>query len=158
MGRALQSGAARRELWQRGRAALAYTGNPAAAKRAGLVRVIEGAREWVGAMDGDQETAQDALDGFIEWGDEWLRALRGAFALAVWDGGRETLTIARDAAGEFMLYCARAASGLAFASNPESLMCLRESIKIGPVEALPQGALVRVSQAGIALFSLIPAP
>jgi asparagine synthase (glutamine-hydrolysing) len=50
-----------------------------------------------------------------------LRAARGMFALAVWDGGERTLYLARDRMGEKPLYCGWIAHSFVFASELRAL-------------------------------------
>jgi asparagine synthase (glutamine-hydrolysing) len=54
-------------------------------------------------------------------GPECLRRLNGMFALAVWDGRRRELYLARDRFGIKPLYLCRAGEGLAFASELRGL-------------------------------------
>jgi len=58
---------------------------------------------------------------WAEEGPECLRRLNGMFALAVWDGRRRELFLARDRFGIKPLYLCRGGDGLAFASEFRSL-------------------------------------
>lgn len=144
MQRALPHGAGRRALWQQGRAALLYAGPVDGGRDAQPVRLLCGAREWVGLYDGE-ERARTALEGFAEWGEDWLCALGDAFALAAWDAQGETLTLARGAAGA-ELWCARIRGGLAFAGDPSALRCLYGWTQIAPPEPMPAGHAVRAGR------------
>lgn len=55
-------------------------------------------------------------------GDAMLRRLRGMFALALWDGPRQRLLLARDAFGIKPLYYSHAAAQLTFASQVKALL------------------------------------
>jgi asparagine synthase (glutamine-hydrolysing) len=59
---------------------------------------------------------------YEEQGAAFVRALRGMFALAVWDGPRRRLLLARDPLGKKPLYFARRTQGLAFSSEVASLL------------------------------------
>ncbi len=54
--------------------------------------------------------------------DDWMRALDGMFALAVWDLARQRLVLARDPMGKRPLYVAQVHRGLAFASELTALL------------------------------------
>jgi asparagine synthase (glutamine-hydrolysing) len=58
---------------------------------------------------------------YEERGADFVGALDGMFAAAVWDVRRQRLILARDRMGEKPLYYANAAAGLWFASEPKSL-------------------------------------
>ncbi|HLI19226.1 MAG TPA: asparagine synthase (glutamine-hydrolyzing) [Rhodanobacteraceae bacterium] len=58
---------------------------------------------------------------YLEQGPDFLEALRGAFALALWDTRRQRLVLARDRAGERHLLYTVAGHRVAFASEPAAL-------------------------------------
>ena len=62
----------------------------------------------------DTEVAAHAYD---EWGDAFLDRLDGMFALALWDGARRRLLLARDRMGEKPLYWTLTGGLLIFASE-----------------------------------------
>jgi asparagine synthase (glutamine-hydrolysing) len=62
------------------------------------------------------------LKAYSEWGEACLEKLRGMFAFAVWDAGRERLFLARDPLGVKPLYYAEVPSGLVFGSEVRALL------------------------------------
>ncbi|HEY5764148.1 MAG TPA: N-acetylglutaminylglutamine amidotransferase, partial [Rhodocyclaceae bacterium] len=69
--------------------------------------------------DGDTEVI---LRAYAEWGEACVERLHGAFAFAIWDGGRQQLFLARDRIGIKPLYYALDAQSLRFASSPQALL------------------------------------
>lgn len=69
-------------------------------------------------LDSDTEVV---LRAYQQWGTGMFAQLRGMFALAVWDGGRQRLVLARDRFGEKPLFLHEDGRGLFFASEPKAL-------------------------------------
>ncbi|HEY8174211.1 MAG TPA: asparagine synthase (glutamine-hydrolyzing) [Gemmatimonadaceae bacterium] len=84
--------------------------------RAGLVQRGHGL-----VSQGDTETLVHLYE---EQGDRLVHALRGMFAFAMWDSGRQRLLLARDRLGIKPLYYWETPSGLAFASELRSFLAL----------------------------------
>jgi len=59
---------------------------------------------------------------YEEYGSGLVSLLRGMFALAIWDGRKERLLLARDRAGEKPLLFARTRDGVVFASELKALL------------------------------------
>ncbi|MCC7416121.1 MAG: asparagine synthase (glutamine-hydrolyzing) [Acidobacteria bacterium] len=69
---------------------------------------------------------------YEELGVDFVDALRGMFAIALWDGPRRRLVLARDRIGEKPLYYRRTASGLYFASEIKGLLPVMASRSADP--------------------------
>lgn len=59
---------------------------------------------------------------YEEEGDRFLHRLRGMFALALWDGERDRLLLARDRLGVKPLYYAKVPGGLLYGSEPGAIL------------------------------------
>ncbi|MBN8610215.1 MAG: asparagine synthase (glutamine-hydrolyzing) [Deltaproteobacteria bacterium] len=64
------------------------------------------------------------LEGYLRWGHEVLRQLRGMFAFAIWDRRDGSTWLVRDRLGIKPLFVARVPGGLAFASEMKGLFAL----------------------------------
>ena len=83
------------------------------------------------------------VHGYEEWGDGVWERLRGMFAVAVWDGRRERLTLARDRFGIKPLYYRDRDGELSFASE---------------LDALPHGDVDLDALEAFLTFNVVPAP
>ena len=66
--------------------------------------------------------AELLLRAYQHWGKELVKHLRGAFAFALWDTGRECLLLVRDRFGEKPLYLVETHGALFFASEIKALL------------------------------------
>ncbi|MEX2198546.1 MAG: asparagine synthase (glutamine-hydrolyzing) [Burkholderiales bacterium] len=71
------------------------------------------------ARDSDTEVL---LRAYQHWQCDVVDHLRGSFAFAIWDAGRERLLLARDRFGEKPLFLHEGANGLCFASEIKALL------------------------------------
>lgn len=62
------------------------------------------------------------VHGYEDWGDEVVSRLDGMFAIALWDGAKRRLLLARDAFGKKPLYYAYDGRRLVFASEVKALL------------------------------------
>ena len=62
------------------------------------------------------------LRAYARWGRDCVRHLRGMFALAIWDGRRRELFLARDRLGIKPLYYSATPTGFVFASEVRALL------------------------------------
>jgi asparagine synthase (glutamine-hydrolysing) len=62
------------------------------------------------------------VHAYEQWGDGALARLHGMFAIALWDGPRERLLLARDRMGEKPLYWHHSARGLLWGSEAKALL------------------------------------
>ena len=78
------------------------------------------------------------VHAYEEWGEEFLRRVRGMFALALWDARSRTLLAARDRAGEKPLYYAQAGRAFVLASEIKALLVRSDLPRDVDPEALDQ--------------------
>lgn len=67
---------------------------------------------------------------YAEYGLDFVRHLRGMFAIALWDGRRRRLVLARDRVGKKPLFYARRDGGLLFASEVRALLAAGWSAEV----------------------------
>ena len=60
------------------------------------------------------------------WGEDWLRHVKGVFALLAWDGSTGTLTAVRDPLGAYPLFYAPNGSGLLLSTSIEALISRKD--------------------------------
>ena len=70
----------------------------------------------------DPSSADVLAKAYQQWDKDVVHHLRGAFAFALWDAGRERLLLARDRFGEKPLYVCERAGSLYFASEMRALL------------------------------------
>ena len=66
--------------------------------------------------------AESILHAYEEWGESFVKRLRGIFAFAIWDERRGRLIAARDHIGVKPFYYAESAGELLFGSQPRALL------------------------------------
>lgn len=81
-----------------------------------------------------------------------LPALRGMFALGLWNARRGTLLLARDAFGKKPLYVARGRGWFAFASELRALECIPELDRSVSTDALGEYLLLQYCQAPSSIY------
>ncbi|MFC3997665.1 asparagine synthetase B family protein [Nocardiopsis sediminis] len=108
--------------------------------------------------------AELVVRGYLEWGEDVVPRLTGAFALAIWDGRTGELVLARDRMGGQTLFYAAGRSGVVFASERKALLMHPETASVVDINglrevvahALPPGpifhGLSQVESAEIARF------
>jgi asparagine synthase (glutamine-hydrolysing) len=78
--------------------------------------------EVAGHRFGSTGDTEVVLRAYLEWGVDFVKRLDGMFAIALWDGRRGTLVLARDRAGKKPLFYSVRDDRLAFASEIKSLL------------------------------------
>ncbi len=76
----------------------------------------------LGAAESPPCEASLLLLAYRRWGEDFVRRLRGLFALIVWDGNRDALLCVRDAMGHYPLFYARSGAGLLVSSSLVDLL------------------------------------
>ena len=87
-----------------------------------IYNYLELRRGFAGARFVTQSDCEMPLHVYETRGSEFTRALRGMYAIALYDPGRDALFLARDPFGIKPLYYAETPDGLAFASEPQALL------------------------------------
>ena len=96
----------------------------AAELRAELARKGYAFPRAAGAAAVSASGAELVLRAYQRWDREFVRRLRGAFAIALWDSRRQRLLLARDRFGERPLHLMEKGGSLFFASEPAALLAL----------------------------------
>ncbi|MBI3343402.1 MAG: N-acetylglutaminylglutamine amidotransferase [Gammaproteobacteria bacterium] len=96
--------------------------------------------------DGDTEVI---LKAYAAWGERCVERLHGMFAFAIWDGGKQTLFLARDRLGIKPLYYTHSQNYLRFASTTQALLDAGEvDMRLDPIALHHQ----------LTLHAVVPAP
>lgn len=69
-----------------------------------------------------QSDTETILEGYRIWGDAVIDRLRGMFAFAIWDPGRQRMLLARDRLGKKPLYWAKIGNSFVFGSELKALV------------------------------------
>ena len=84
-------------------------------------------RQWIPRLEGlghrfySEGDAETLVHLYEEYGPDFIRYVRGMFALGIWDSQRKRLTLIRDRLGVKPLYYARVGGGVVFASELTAL-------------------------------------
>ena len=95
-----------------------------------------------------ERQTETLLNAYEQWDKDVVHHLRGAFAFALWDAGRERLLLARDRFGEKPLYLCEREGALYFTSE------IRALLKMPGVAALADPGAVHDYLA----YRYVPAP
>src|SRR5882672_209345 len=68
------------------------------------------------------DDAELVLAAYQRWGEDFLKRLRGAFALIIWDSSREVLLCLRDPIGTYPMFYAETQDGLLVSSSMDALI------------------------------------
>ena len=85
-------------------------------------RELRAGLERIGHHFATQSDTEVVLHGYEQWGDEVLQHLNGMFALALWDGEKRRLLLARDRMGKKPLYWHISPAGLIWGSEAKALL------------------------------------
>ena len=86
--------------------------------------VFEGTLDNLADLDREPgaSVAQSVLAGYLRSDESFLSRLRGAFALVIWDGGRNELVAARDPVGTHPLFYSAVGEALVFSPSLDQLV------------------------------------
>jgi len=98
----------------------------------------------------DTETIVHAYE---EYGIDCIARLHGMFGLAIWDGPRKRILLARDRAGKKPLYYTNVAGNLIFASEIKSLLCHPQVKREADLQAMADFLSVRYVPGPATLFA-----
>ncbi len=93
------------------------------------------------------------IHAYEEYGVGCIARLHGMFGLAIWDGQRKRLLLARDRIGKKPLYYTRANGNVLFASEIKSLLCHPQVKREVDVQALADFLSVRYVPGPATLFA-----
>ena len=102
--------------------------------------------------NGDTETI---IHAYEEYGTDAIAHLHGMFALAIWDGPRQRLLLARDRAGKKPLYYTRADGNVIFGSEIKALLAHPRVKREADAQALADFLSVRYVPGPATLFANI---
>ena len=100
----------------------------------------------------DTETIVHAYE---EYGPACIARLHGMFGLAIWDGPRKRLLLARDRAGKKPLYYSSVGGNSIFASEIKAVLCHPQVRREADVQSLADFLSVRYVPAPATLFANI---
>ncbi|MCZ2108582.1 MAG: asparagine synthase (glutamine-hydrolyzing) [Dehalococcoidia bacterium] len=69
------------------------------------------------------------LRAYRQWGPDCLPRLNGMFSIAIWDGRKRELFLARDRFGEKPMYVARTGRSVVFASEMKAILAVRPELR-----------------------------
>jgi asparagine synthase (glutamine-hydrolysing) len=104
---------------------------PLCAERAGCGVILDGIlynrddlRSELGefSVSAASDDAELVLAAYQRWGEDFLKRLRGAFALIIWDSSREVLLCLRDPIGTYPMFYAETKDGLLVSSSMDALI------------------------------------
>jgi asparagine synthase (glutamine-hydrolysing) len=94
---------------------------------------LRGELEGYGHVFRTNSDTEVIIHGYKQWGDEVLNRLNGMFGLAIWDGRKQRLVLARDAFGIKLLYYRIAGDRLYFGSEVRAIRAtMRDGAEIDP--------------------------
>jgi asparagine synthase (glutamine-hydrolysing) len=83
---------------------------------------LKGELEAKGHRFKTRSDTESIIYGYLEWGDDFVKKLRGMFAIAVWDSRNKRLLMARDRIGKKPLYYHLGKDRIVFASELKALL------------------------------------
>lgn len=99
-----------------------------------------------------QSDAEVIVHAYEEYGTGCIARLHGMFALAIWDGPRERLLLARDRVGKKPLYYTKMGGDVLFASEIKALLCDPRVTRQVDLQALSDFLSVRYVPGPATLF------
>ncbi|WP_216215938.1 asparagine synthetase B family protein [Amycolatopsis aidingensis] len=102
----------------------------------GLPELRQRLHSFDSAIGADTPQAELATKAYLRWGTDFIPALSGAFALAVWDERAMELVLARGPMGGQPLYYTETGTGLVFGSERKTLLAHPEVRPVVDLEGL----------------------